>query len=67
MTQAEKVAKLVELDEWIAKVREELRVLSDRAAAVSGSAAEERIAEQIAEKEEQLAGLLKLREEAARP
>jgi hypothetical protein len=53
---------LTELDERIARVREELRGLSDRAAANSGPAGEERIADMIAEKESQLAELLEARE-----
>jgi hypothetical protein len=54
--------RLTELDERIARVREELRELSDRAAATSGPAGEERIAEMIAEKEDQLAESLRARE-----
>lgn len=57
----ETVFRLTELDERIARLREELRRLSDRAAATSGPAGEERIAEMIADKETQLAELLKAR------
>lgn len=57
----EAVIRLTELDERIARVREELRELSDRGAATSGPAGEERIAEMIADKEAQLAELLKAR------
>ena len=57
----EATIRLAELDERIARIREELRELSDRGAATSGPAGEERIAEMIADKEARLAELLQAR------
>jgi len=53
---------LNELDERIALVRDNIRQLMERAAAVSGAADESRTADLISEQEAQLATLLKERE-----
>lgn len=55
-------ATLDEIDERIALVRENLRQLTERAAAVSGAASEDRTADLIADQEEKLAMLLAERE-----
>ena len=55
-------AKLIELDERIAAIRENIRELIEQAAAYSGAEAETRTADRIAEEEAQLAALLKERE-----
>jgi hypothetical protein len=59
-------AKLAELDDEIAAVRDNLRQLTEQAAAQSGAADEEFAAERIARQERLLASLLKQREEAAK-
>ena len=55
-------AKLIELDERIAAIRENIRELIEQAAAFSGAEDETRTADRIAEEEAQLAALLKERE-----
>ena len=55
-------AKLIELDERIAAIRENIRELTEQAAAYSGAEDESRTADRIAEEEAQLAALLKQRE-----
>jgi hypothetical protein len=55
-------ATLVELDERIAAVRENIRELTEQAAAYSGAEDDERAAERIAEQERLLASLLKERQ-----
>jgi hypothetical protein len=57
---------LAELDKRIAAVRENIRTLTEQAAAFSGASDEERVAERIAEQEALLAKLIKEREAAAR-
>jgi Zn-finger nucleic acid-binding protein len=54
--------RLGELDKRIAAVRENIRVLTEQAAAYSGSADEERNAERIAEQDSLLTKLLKERD-----
>jgi hypothetical protein len=54
--------ELAELDQRIAAVRENIRVLTEQAAAFSGAADEERNADRIANQDELLARLLKERE-----
>ena len=55
-------ARLAELDQRIAAVRENIRVLTEQAAAYSGAADEERNADRIAEQDSLLTRLLKERE-----
>jgi hypothetical protein len=55
-------ARLAEVDRRIAAVRENIRVLTEHAAAYSGAADEERNADRIAEQDALLATLLKDRE-----
>jgi hypothetical protein len=55
-------ASLVELDERIAVARDNIRELTERAAALSGAGDETRIADRIADQERELAELLKERE-----
>jgi hypothetical protein len=55
-------ASLVELDERIAVVRDNIRELTEQAAALSGAQDEARAADRIAEQERLLADLLKERE-----
>jgi hypothetical protein len=55
-------ARLAELDQRIAAVRENIRVLTEQAAAYSGAADEARNADRIAEQDTLLARLLKDRE-----
>lgn len=57
---------LAEFDKRIAAVRENIRTLTEQAAAFSGASDEERAAERIAEQERLLAKLVKEREAAAR-
>jgi hypothetical protein len=54
-------AKLIELDERIAAIRENIRELTEQAAAYSGAEDETRTADRIAGQEAQLAELLKER------
>jgi hypothetical protein len=62
---ADKTA-LAELDSEIAIVRDNLRQLTEQAAARSGAADEDRAAERIAQQEAQLAALLKQRDGLAK-
>jgi hypothetical protein len=55
-------ASLVELDECIAIVRDNIRELTEQAAALSGAGDETRVADRIADQERRLAELLKERE-----
>jgi hypothetical protein len=55
-------ASLVELDERIAILRDNIRELTERAAAVSGAEDETRIADRIADQERLLTELLTERE-----
>ena len=55
-------AKLTELDQRIRAVRENIRVLTEQAAAYSGAADEERTADRIAEQDALLTKLLEERE-----
>jgi hypothetical protein len=57
---------LAEVDQGIAALRENLRQLTEQAAADSSAAHEDLNAERIAEQEQELARLLKLRETLAR-
>jgi hypothetical protein len=55
-------ASLVELDERIAVIRDNIRELTEQAAALSGAQDETLVADRIAAQERQLAELLKQRE-----
>ena len=55
-------AKLTELEQRIRAVRENIRVLTEQAAAYSGAADEERNADRISEQDALLAKLLEERE-----
>jgi len=54
---------LLELDKQIAIVRDNIRQITEQAAAQSGAADEERNADRIADQQDELDRLLKLREE----
>jgi hypothetical protein len=56
------MASLEELDQRIAIVRDNIRELTESAAALSGAEDESRAADRIADQEQQLAELLKERE-----
>ncbi|MPZ39141.1 MAG: hypothetical protein GEU95_14000 [Rhizobiales bacterium] len=58
---------IAEIDERIAAIRENLRVLVEQAAAYSGAADEELMSRRIAEQEAQLERLTKRRDELTRP
>jgi hypothetical protein len=63
-------ASLEDLDQRIAIVRDNIRELTEQAAALSGAEDETRAADRIADQERQLADLLKERErliDSARP
>ncbi len=53
---------LAELDQRIAEIRDNIRELTEQAAALSGAGDEARAADRIAEQESRLAELLKQRE-----
>jgi hypothetical protein len=55
-------ASLVEIDERIAIVRDNIRELTQQAAALSGAGDETRVADRIADQERRLAELLRERE-----
>jgi predicted RNA-binding protein len=57
---------LSELDDRIAIVRDNLRQLVEQAAATSGSQNEERIADRIAQQEEELSKLVRERDSRAK-
>ena len=59
-------AKIAELDEQIAIIRENLRDLVEQAAAYSGSADEELASQRIADQQAQLDRLTKQRDELTR-
>jgi hypothetical protein len=59
-------ADLVEIDTRIALIRDNIRQLVEQAAALSGAADESLISNRISSQEEQLAALLKQREDLAR-
>ena len=59
-------AVLAELDKRIAVVRENIRTLTEQAAAFSGAADEDRVATRIAEQDELLQKLLKERANASK-
>ena len=59
-------AVLAELDKRIAIVRENIRTLTEQAAAFSGAADEDRVSERIAEQDALLQSLLKERANAAK-
>jgi uncharacterized small protein (DUF1192 family) len=56
------MADISELDDRIAILRDNIRQLSEQAAAVSGAANEERTAERIAQQSEELERLIKQRD-----
>jgi predicted nucleic acid-binding Zn-ribbon protein len=58
---------LAEIDERIAAIRENLRELTESAAARSGAADEGFAADRIAEQEAQLASLIKQQESLSKP
>jgi hypothetical protein len=58
-------AKLQELDVRIALTRDNIRQLTEQAAALSGAENEARVADRLAEQEQALAELLKQREALA--
>ncbi len=58
----DKSAQLFEIDNRIAKLRQEIIDLTNRASAVSGQASEEALAQQIEDHETQLAALQDMRE-----
>jgi hypothetical protein len=59
-------ARLAELDQHIAAVRENIRILTEQAAAYSGAADEERNADRIAEQDALLTRLLNERDTLTR-
>ena len=59
-------ARLMEVDQRIAAIRDNIRQLVEQAAAYSGAADEDRIADRIAQQDAQLTALLKEREAAAK-
>jgi hypothetical protein len=58
-------ATRIELDERIAAIRENIRELTEQAAAYSGAEDEARTADRLAEQEQLLASLLKERQSLA--
>jgi hypothetical protein len=61
------VTNLGEIEQRIAAIRENLRALTERAASQSGAADEDLAADRIANQEEQLASLVKLRDSLSSP
>ena len=59
-------ADLIEIDKRIAIIRDNIRQLIEEAAAFTGAADENRIADRIADQEARLAALLKEREDLAK-
>jgi hypothetical protein len=59
-------ADLIEIDKRIAIIRDNIRQLIEEAAAFTGAADENRIADRIADQEARLAALLKEREALAK-
>lgn len=59
-------ADLIEIDKRIAIIRDNIRQLIEEAAAFTGAADENRIADRIADQEAELAALLKEREALAK-
>jgi hypothetical protein len=59
-------ARLRELDQRIAAIRDNIRQLVEQAAGYSGAADEDRTADRIAQQDAQLTALLKEREAAAK-
>ena len=59
-------ADLIEIDKRIAIIRDNIRQLIEEAAAFTGAADENRIADRIADQEARLAALLKERETLAK-
>jgi rubrerythrin len=59
-------ATLIALDERIAAIRDNIRELTEQAAAFSGAGDEARASDRIAEQERQLAALLKERQSLAK-
>ena len=59
-------ADLIEIDKRIAIIRDNIRQLIEEAAALTGAADENRIADRIADQEARLAALLKERETLAK-
>jgi len=57
---------LAELDERIALIRQNIDELVEQAAAYSGAGDESRAADRIAQQEQELAKLIKLRDELSR-
>ena len=58
----DKLARMIEIDDRIAKLRNDILDLTNRAASVSGQAAEDSIAGLIENSETQLTALLAMRE-----
>ncbi|QCK86793.1 hypothetical protein E8L99_14030 [Phreatobacter aquaticus] len=58
----DKIARLLEIDDRIAKLRNDILDLTNRAASVSGQASEDSIAGLIENSETQLTALLAMRE-----
>ena len=56
------VFQIAELDQRIARLRAEMREVSDRAASAAGNASEERLSDMLASQEEQLRELIAARE-----
>ena len=61
------VTNLGEINQRIATIRDNLRALTEQAASRSGAADEDLAADRIANQEEQLASLVKLRDSLSSP
>ncbi|QCI68835.1 hypothetical protein [Phreatobacter stygius] len=61
----DKSARLFEIDNRIAAIRQEISDLTNRSSAVSGQASEDALAQQIEDRETQLAALQDMREALA--